>query len=111
MRKLDVEEWLVKVVQSMYSNTRSLVRINSSTSDEFEIQVGVHQGSVWSPLLFNMVLEALSQDFRATCPFEMLQMIWSWSVSPWTSSYTNSTPGDMAWSRKGHALTLSKQKC
>ena len=29
-------------------------------SEEFEVKVGVHQGSVFSPLLFIIVLEALS---------------------------------------------------
>jgi len=32
-------------------------------SDEFELGVGVHQGSVLSPFLFIMVLEALSREF------------------------------------------------
>ena len=72
MRKLGVEEWLVKVVQSMYHNVRSRVRVNGEFSDEFEVKVGVHQGSVLSPLLFIMVLEALSQEFRTGCPWELL---------------------------------------
>ena len=35
-------------------------------------QVGVHQGSVLSPLLFIIVLEALSREFRAGVPWEDL---------------------------------------
>ena len=34
--------------------------------------VGVHQGSVLSPLLFIIVLEALSREFRTGCPWELL---------------------------------------
>ena len=72
IRKLGVEEWLVRVVKSLYENARSRVRVNDTFSDEFEVKVGVHQGSVLSPLLFIMVLEALSLEFRSGCPWELL---------------------------------------
>ena len=45
----------------MYTNARSGVRVNGQYSEEFVVGVGVHQGSVLSPLLFILVLEALSQ--------------------------------------------------
>ena len=54
----------------MYTNTRSLVRVNGQYSEEFGL--GVHQGSVLSPLLFILVLEALSQEFRTGVPWELL---------------------------------------
>ena len=63
MRKLGIEEWIVRFVQAMYNNTRSRVRVNNTYSDEFGVKVGVHQGSVLSPL-FVIVLEALSCEFR-----------------------------------------------
>ena len=72
MRKLAVDEWIINVVQAMYSNSRSRVRINDSFSEEFPIKVGVHQGSVLSPLLFIIVLEALSREMRSGCPKELL---------------------------------------
>lgn len=36
------------------------------------MKVGVHQGFVLSPLLFIIVLEALSQDLSISSPWEML---------------------------------------
>ena len=55
----------------MYNNAHSRVRVGSEYSEEFEVGVGVHQGSVLSPLLFIIVLEALSRDFRVGVPWEL----------------------------------------
>ena len=71
VRKVGVEEWIVRLVQAMYNNARSRVRVGSEYSDEFKVRVGVHQGSVLSPLLFIIVLEALSRDFRVGVPWEL----------------------------------------
>lgn len=72
LRSLGVEEWAIRVIQSMYANARSRVRVNGQYSEEFGVSVGVHQGSVLSPLLFILVLEALSRDFRTGLPWELL---------------------------------------
>ena len=72
MRKLGIDEWLVSLVQSMYTDVRSRVRVGNGYSEEFGVAVGVHQGSVLSPLLFIIVLEALSREFRTGCPWELL---------------------------------------
>ena len=72
LRKLGVEEWIVRLVQGMYANARSHVRVSEGYSEEFEVKVGVHQGSVLSPLLFIIVLEALSREFRSGVPWEDL---------------------------------------
>ena len=37
-----------------------------------DVQVGVHQASVLSLLLFIIVMEALSPHFRTGCPWELL---------------------------------------
>ena len=72
LQKLGVSEWLIKVVQGMYRNAKSRVRVNSSYTESFGVGVGVHQGSVLSPLLFICVLEALSREFRKGSPEELL---------------------------------------
>ena len=38
----------------MYNGAKSKVRVNGSYSGEFEVRVGVHQGSLLSLLLFIM---------------------------------------------------------
>ena len=72
MRKLKIDEWLVRIVQSMYKEVRSKVRVGDEYSNSFDVWVGVHQGSVLSPLLFVIVLKALSMELRTGCPWEVL---------------------------------------
>ena len=72
LQVVGVLEWLVKVVKAMYVGARSRTHVNSSFSEELEVKVGVYQGSVVNPLLFIIVLEALSHKFRVGCPWEML---------------------------------------
>ena len=67
-----MEEWAVRVIQGMYTNVRSRVCVNGQYSEEFGVGVGVHQGSVLSPLLFIFVLEALSSEFRTGVSWELL---------------------------------------
>ena len=62
----------MRLVQSMYKDVRSRVRVGDGYSEESGVGVGVHQGSVLSPLLFIIVLEALSREFRTGCPWELL---------------------------------------
>ena len=56
----------------MYTNARSHVHVSDGYSEEFEVKVGVHQGSVLSPLLFITVFKALSREFRSGVPWEDL---------------------------------------
>lgn len=64
LRRLDIDEWMAKIVHSMYSNAQSRVRVSGTLSYDFLVQVGLHQGPVVSPLLFMIVLEALSREIR-----------------------------------------------
>mgnify|MGYP003536787232 FL=1 len=80
LRRVGVEEWLVKVIMAMYEEVTMAIKVGGGESEAFAVKVGVHQGSVLSLLLFIIVLEALSQNFRVGLPWELLyaelQMTW-----------------------------------
>ena len=69
-----IEEWIVSVIRAMYryEYVTTKVRLNGRESKAFSGRVGVHQGSVLSPLLSIIVLEALSREFREGLPMELL---------------------------------------
>ena len=67
-----MENWLVQAVMAMYEKARTVVRTKDGNSAEFEVKVGVHQGSVLSPLLFIIVMEALSRNVKEGLPYELL---------------------------------------
>ena len=60
MRKLGVDEWIVRLMKVMYDGANSRLRLNDYFGERFEVTVDVHQGSILSPLLFAIVIEALS---------------------------------------------------
>ena len=62
----------MRLVQRVHANAWSRVRVGEGYSEEFEVKVGLHQGSVLSLLLFIIVLEALIQAFRSGVPWEGL---------------------------------------
>jgi hypothetical protein len=72
LQSLGVDEWIVSVIKAMYEDATTVVKVNGRESKAFRVRVGVHQGSVLSPLLFVIVLEALSREFRDGLPLELL---------------------------------------
>ena len=77
MRKLGVEEQLVRAVMAMYKHTRTRIRsYGGSVSEWFGMNVGVHQGSVLSLLLFIIVMEAVTQCERVYHGRYYMLMTW-----------------------------------
>src|SRR6266516_3612963 len=46
--------------------------MNGEESANFEVKVGIHQGSVLSPILFNIVMPAIADNFKQELPSELL---------------------------------------
>jgi len=57
IRFLGYSEKIVRVLQTLYENTMSAVRVDGRLTDWFETTVGVLRGCIQSPLLFNILLK------------------------------------------------------
>ena len=64
MRKKDLSRVMVQVVMSLHDGAKTRVKVGSAYSEEFEVKVGVHQGSVLSPLLFTIVVDNITENAR-----------------------------------------------
>ena len=56
LRKLVVDEWLIRTVMALYTVACTVVRTDAGLSETFGVEVGLHQGSVLSPVLFAAVI-------------------------------------------------------
>jgi len=72
-----------KVVMEMYQKAETAVQIEGKKTAWFEVKVGVHQGSVLSPLLFAIVMDALTdilnknmREFLCAINFAILGNSW-----------------------------------
>ena len=72
LRKLGMDEWLIRTVMPLYTEDCTVVRTYAGLSESFEVKVGLHQGSVLSPLLFSAVMDVVSSEARSGLPSELL---------------------------------------
>ena len=72
MRKKGLSEVIVRAVMSLYDGAKTRVRVGSAYSEEFEVKVGVHQGSVLSPLLFAIVVDVITENAKRSVVNELL---------------------------------------
>jgi hypothetical protein len=74
MREAKIPEQYVKIVQDMYTYQGCTIYERSPVGDteEFEVTVGLHQGSALSPFLFLIIPECLTKAIKRGTPWEML---------------------------------------
>ena len=59
MRFLGYEDKIVRLLEALYKDTMSAVRVDGDLSEWFITISGVMQGCMLSPLLFNVLLEVV----------------------------------------------------
>ena len=62
MKKYNISTNLIQVIRNLYNKASSAVLFNSSIEDWFQTTVGVRQGCLISPTLFNIFLERIMTD-------------------------------------------------
>ena len=68
LRRLGVDEWLIRTVLALYTEACNIIKTDAGLSESFDMKVGLHQGSVLSPLLFAVV----ASETRSGLPSELL---------------------------------------
>ena len=63
---------MVIVVQDIYESCKTVVRCAVGVTEEFKVEVGLHQGSALSPFLFAMVMDRLTDEVRQESPWTMM---------------------------------------
>ena len=70
LRNFGIEEGLIQIMESLYKNSSSAVLLNNQIGKYFKTTVGVRQGCLLSPTLFNLFLENIMRetlhDFQST---------------------------------------------
>ena len=64
VRLKGVQEYLVNEAMSLYKGCETAVSVDGELSSSFSVKVGVHQGSVLSPISLIMVMDVLTEDVR-----------------------------------------------
>ena len=62
IKKYNISTNLIQVIKNLYNKATSAVLFNSSTGNWFRATVGVRQGCLLSPTLFNIFLERIMTD-------------------------------------------------
>ena len=62
MRKYNISDNLVHTIEQLYDKATSAVQMNGSIGEWYRTTVGVRQGCLLSPTLFNIFLEQIMSD-------------------------------------------------
>ena len=77
IKKEGLAEVLVQAVVSLKEGLRMKIIVGSGTSENFKLRVGVHQGSMLSPLIFAVVVDVVTEQAREGLLNEICtRMIW-----------------------------------
>ena len=59
---MGIDKWIVRTVNVVYNEEQLRMMVDGSLRDRFEVTVGVHRGSILSPLPFAIMLEAFFHE-------------------------------------------------
>ena len=62
MKEYNISPILIQVIKNLYNKATSAVLFNNSIGDWFRTTVGVRQGCLLSPTVFNIFLERIMTD-------------------------------------------------
>jgi hypothetical protein len=72
LRKHKVFTKYITLIKDMYDNVVTIVRTSDKDTNDFSINIGLHQGSALSPYLFALVMDDVTRDIQNGIPWCML---------------------------------------
>ena len=61
-----VPNYLLNTIKNIYRNTKVRIKFNEDLSERISINKGVRQGCGLSPVLFNIYINRIVQEFKTT---------------------------------------------
>ena len=72
LRRKGVPEAYINIIRDMYARCKTSVMASAGKAEEIQIEVGLHQGSAISPLLFVIIIDVITEDIDEGTPWAML---------------------------------------
>ena len=72
MRDKEVPEKYIRLVKEMYHQCETIVNWAAGISEPFAVEVCLHQGSTFSPLLFAIMMDSLTENIRKKASWQMM---------------------------------------
>jgi hypothetical protein len=72
LQKYKVSSKYITLIKDMYDNVETSVRTSVRDTNDFPINIGLHQGSALSPYLFALVMDEVIRDIQGGIPWCML---------------------------------------
>jgi hypothetical protein len=72
LQKHKVSTKYITLIKDMYDNIVTSVRTSDGDTNDFLINIGLHQGSALSPYLFALVMDEVTRDIKCGIPWCML---------------------------------------
>ena len=111
LRHYNVPECLVQAIMTTYNGCRTSVVVDGHLSEPFDVSVGVHQGSILSPLLFIIVMQYVTEDARYN---DLLELLYADDIALGDSTVEAVVARYLRWKesmeRKGLKVSVKKTK-
>ena len=72
LRRKVVPEAYINIIRDMYTVCKTSVMTSAGKTKGMEIEVGLHQGSAISPLLFMIIIDVIKEENEKGTPWPML---------------------------------------
>ena len=72
MRNIGISEAFIRAAMNRHKGVMTEVKVGDNLSEEFEANVGVHQGTVLLPLLFAIVIGLVTNEIKVNMLQEIL---------------------------------------